>query len=143
MLEEIRSRLNPNQVIHYIHRPGPRSGAFLRVDLIPSSEFLQAAWIEMPMNHTFPPHAHLWQKPERTEVIPQESWVVIRGRVECSLYDVDDSLLVAPILEAGDASFTIAGGHTYRALDPGTLVYEFKTGPYQGHQFDKRPLISP
>ena len=41
------------------------------------------------------------------------------------------------ILEAGDASFTLYGGHTYEILDEGTIVYEYKTGPYEGQALDK------
>jgi len=60
--------------------------------------------------------------------------------VMCSFFDLDDSLLSTPILNPGDASFTLAGGHTYKALDEETLVYEFKTGPYYGKQTDKRSI---
>ena len=42
------------------------------------------------------------------------------------------------ILKDGDCSITLYGGHTYEALEEGTLVYEFKTGPYEGQELDKR-----
>ena len=41
------------------------------------------------------------------------------------------------ILKAGDASFTLYGGHTYEILEEDTLVYEYKTGPYEGQELDK------
>ena len=37
----------------------------------------------------------------------------------------------------GDASFTLEGGHTYEILEDDTLVYEYKTGPYEGQKLDK------
>ena len=42
-----------------------------------------------------------------------------------------------PVLEVGDASFTLEGGHTYTILEDDTLVYEYKTGPYEGQKNDK------
>ena len=32
---------------------------------------------------------------------------------------------------------TILGGHNYTSLTENTLVYEFKTGPYDGQSKDK------
>ena len=52
-------------------------------------------------------------------------------------YDLDDTLLVEPILYPGDASFTLEGGHNYEILEDDTLVYEYKTGPYEGQALDK------
>ena len=51
--------------------------------------------------------------------------------------DIDGTLLVEPILDVGDCSVTLGGGHTYKILEDDTLVYEYKTGPYKGQQNDK------
>ena len=59
------------------------------------------------------------------------------GSVKCIFYDLDDTLLVEPILYPGDASFTLEGGHNYEILEDDTLVYEYKTGPYEGQALDK------
>ena len=85
---------------------------------------------------TFKPHQHIWKDGEK-KVIAQESWVVIKGSVQCSFFDIDGSLISEPILNKGDCSITLEGGHTYSILKPGTLVYEFKTGPYKGQKYDK------
>ena len=53
------------------------------------------------------------------------------------MYDLDDTILATPTLKQGDASFTLYGGHTYEILEDDTLVYEFKTGPYEGQILDK------
>ena len=90
----------------------------------------------MEKGKTFKPHKHIFK--ERTQnVIAQESWVVIRGSVKCTFYDIDDSIVAEPILNSGDASFTLEGGHTYTILQDNTLVYEYKTGPYEGQSLDK------
>ena len=54
------------------------------------------------------------------------------------MYDLDNKILATPILEPGDASYTLYGGHTYEILEEGTIVYEYKTGPYEGQELDKR-----
>ena len=51
--------------------------------------------------------------------------------------DIDDNIIAEPILKEGDASFTLYGGHTYEILEDNTLVYEYKTGPYEGQKLDK------
>jgi hypothetical protein len=59
-----------------------------------------------------------------------------KGSVKCIFYDIDD-IIATPILKAGDASFTLYGGHTYQILEDDTIVYEYKTGPYEGQKLDK------
>ena len=105
-------------------------------DIINEKEFLQLSALKMKEGQTFRPHEHIWKKGE-DKVIAQESWVVIRGSVECIFYDLDDTILEKPILYPGDCSVTLGGGHTYRILEDDTLVYEYKTGPYKGLENDK------
>ena len=63
--------------------------------------------------------------------------MVVSGSVKVYFYDLDDSLLYTTTLNPGDASITLEGGHTYEILSDETLVYEYKTGPYQGQELDK------
>ena len=93
----------------------------------------------MNEGHTFRPHQHIWKSGEES-CIAQESWVVIKGSVECNLMDTDGATLSKPILEVGDCSVTLGGGHTYLILEDDTLVYEYKTGPYNGQELDKEFL---
>jgi len=89
---------------------------------------------------TFLPHRHVTC--EKTIHITQESWVVISGKVRAILYDVDDTIVSEEILNPGDCSITLRGGHTYEILEDDTLVYEYKTGPYEGVHLDKELIIS-
>ena len=68
---------------------------------------------------------------------------VISGLVKVFFYDLDDALLYTTKLKPGDASITLEGGHTYEILSDETLVYEYKTGPYQGQALDKVFLDEP
>ena len=107
-----------------------------RKDLVDITQFIQCATLNMKEGVTFRPHKHIW-KENTGERIAQESWVVIQGKVKCIFYDVNDEVLATPILNPGDASFTLRGGHTYLILESNTLVYEYKTGPYEGQAKDK------
>ena len=91
----------------------------------------------MAKDKTFPAHKHITKERYYDNQIAQESWVVIRGSVKCKLYDIDNTLIAEPILKPGDASFTLYGGHTYEILEDDTIVYEYKTGPYEGQKLDK------
>jgi hypothetical protein len=107
-----------------------------RTDIVPSNNFLQCAAIKLEKFKTFKPHMHLW-KSCPNENIAQESWVVVEGSVKCHFYDRNKLLLCEHILIKGDLSITLQGGHTYTILEDNTLVYEFKTGPYEGQSKDK------
>ena len=53
---------------------------------------------------------------------------------------MDGTFLESHVLGPGDSSFTLEGGHTYEILADDTVVYEYKTGPYQGQSSDKEFL---
>lgn len=128
------SKIDPTKLLHMVVKkedllPG-------RVDIVSEEHFIQCSHLNMEMGKTFKPHKHIWKERTRN-VIAQESWIVIQGKVKCTFYDLDDSIIAEPILEPGDASFTLEGGHNYLILEDDTLVYEYKTGPYEGQKLDK------
>lgn len=133
-MEKIFSRCNPDVLLHMVNRKADIIVG--RHNLVDSDQFLQCSALHLVEGQTFKAHQHLW-KPGPPQVIAQESWIVIAGRVKCLFYDTNGDFLEDKILEPGDASFTLQGGHNYEALDPQTLVYEYKTGPYQGQELDK------
>jgi hypothetical protein len=133
-MEKIYSKVDPNKLLHIITRKEEiKSG---RVDIVPEENFIQCSMLNLEKDKTFKPHKHIWKERTRN-VIAQESWIVIQGSVKCILYDIDDTIIYEPILYPGDASFTLEGGHNYLILEDDTLVYEYKTGPYEGQTFDK------
>ena len=127
------SKIEPTLLMHIINRA--RDIQQGRVDLVPPDEFIQCAAIRMDQGKTFKPHHHI--KNVKVTTITQEAWVVIRGMVQVTLYDVDNSVLHTDILEPGDCSMTLFGGHNYLAMHDNTIVYEYKTGPYTGQDDDK------
>ena len=107
-----------------------------RKDLISANQFLQCSSLRLNNNQTVRPHQHFWNDGPQKQ-IAQERWVVIQGLVLCKYYDIDGKPLTEVVIDEGDASFTLEGGHTYVALCADTMVYEFKTGPYEGQEKDK------
>jgi cupin fold WbuC family metalloprotein len=133
-MEHIYSKINPELLLHVIVRKEDiKSG---RQDIIPDKNFIQCSILNMENGKTFKPHKHIWKERARM-IIAQESWIVIQGKVKCIFYDIDDTIISTPTLNPGDASFTLEGGHTYEILEDNTLVYEYKTGPYEGQALDK------
>ena len=129
-MHKIYSRLDPNKLCHLVHRLNEITD---RTNVSDDHQFLQLATLRM----TFRPHQHIWKPAPTPQVIAQESWMVFSGVVEVSFFDTDGQLLEKQMLYPGDCSMTFEGGHTYLIMEDNTVVYEYKTGPYQGQHLDK------
>ena len=128
------------ELLHEVVRPLSMTSSIATVrreDFSDPSEFLQAAIIEIPPNHSFAPHVHLERERTFTNLRAQETWVVMSGRVEVTFYTDNGVLISKAILEAGDLSISFKGGHGYKTMTSDALVYEFKSGPYEGQAIDK------
>lgn len=137
-MELIYSKVETDKLLHIVKRLSEieeQTGD--RTDIVDANNFIQCSALNMNEGKTFKPHKHIYKDRRYVNQIAQESWVVIRGSVKCVFYDIDDTIIAEPILYAGDASFTLGGGHTYVILEDNTIVYEYKTGPYEGQKFDK------
>ena len=87
-MEKIMSRINPEQLLHFVYRKDDISTK--REDLSPDNEFLQLSCFVLEKGKTFRPHKHIFH--EKITTIAQESWVVLEGDVEVTYYDLDDSI---------------------------------------------------
>jgi len=132
-MEKIYSKVD-GRLLHVVNR---LKDIISRTDIIPEDNFIQCATLKMMSGKTFPAHKHITKDRYYSNQIAQESWVIIKGKVKCIFYDLDDTVISTSVLEAGDASFTLYGGHTYEILEDNTIVYEYKTGPYEGQELDK------
>lgn len=136
MIEKFYSKIEKNKLLHVVYRPTSNEENY-REDIIQADNFIQCSYLRFPKNKTFKPHKHIMKKRSYNNQIAQESWVVIKGSVRCIFYDIDDKIIATPTLFPGDVSFTLYGGHNYEILESNTIVYEYKTGPYEGQSFDK------
>jgi cupin fold WbuC family metalloprotein len=133
-MEKIYSKIQEGKLLHIINRLDEIEK---RSEVVPEDNFIQCATLKMSKGTTFRPHKHITKERHYEAQIAQESWVVIKGSVKCIFYDIDDTIIATHILKAGDASFTLYGGHNYEILEDDTIVYEYKTGPYEGQALDK------
>ena len=133
-MKYIYSKKHPEDLLHIINRVGDIDG---RSDITPADKFLQVATFNFDTDVKVRAHQHRWKNPPKTQVIAQESWVVIKGSIKVFLYDTDGSLLVEEIISDGDCTITFDVGHKFDVLEENTIMYEFKTGPYLGREMDK------
>ena len=110
-MERIYSKVEADVLLHIIYRFNEVES---RTNIAPPQEFLQLASMKMQKGHTFKAHKHI--KLEKITDIAQESWVVLKGSVKCTFYDLDDKILCEPVLQVGDCSMTFRGGHNYLIL---------------------------
>ena len=138
-MEKIYSKIKKDKLLHIVYRLSDSIGEnkHPRTDIVPDENFIQCSFLNLPKDKTFKPHKHIVKNRTYENQIAQESWIVIKGSVKCIFYDLDDKIIATPILYPGDASFTLAGGHNYLILEEDTIVYEYKTGPYEGQKNDK------
>ena len=135
-MKKIYSSVDSDNLLHIILRKEDIQSE--RMNIVEDQEFLQLATMKLPKGKTFLPHKHVYC--EKITTIAQESWVVIHGSVKAILYDVNDEILTEEVLNPGDSSITLRGGHTYEILEDDTVVYEYKTGPYLGIDLDKEMI---
>lgn len=138
-MKRIYSKVEPEKLLHIVVRLEEIKG---RTQLVPDDNFIQCSSMKMQNGKTFRPHRHIIKSRTYDKQIAQESWVVISGKVRCIFYDLDNTIIATPVLHPGDASFTLYGGHTYEILEDNTVVYEYKTGPYEGQNLDKTFLFT-
>lgn len=130
---DVYSKRVPGVLLHKVVRASDFKEE--RIDLASPEEFIQCSALNIKKGKTFRPHRHIF-KEGPMNIIAQESWCVIKGKVRVFFYDIRGEFLEHHDLEAGDASFTFQGGHTYEVLED-AIVYEYKTGPYTGQKNDK------
>lgn len=128
------SKIEEGKLLHVVNRFDEIKE---RQQVVDDKNFIQCATLKMEKGKTFKPHKHIEKSRAYDKQIAQESWIVIKGSVKCIFYDLDDTILDMVILNPGDASFTLYGGHNYEILEDDTIVYEYKTGPYEGQSLDK------
>jgi hypothetical protein len=134
-MEKIYSKTNPDVLLHVVFRFQDFNKP--RVEISATTDPLQCLAIRANEGDSFGAHYHLYKTRLETYEKTQECMVVIRGLIECSLYDTDNSLLGNIVLKEGEALYTLAGGHGFVVLEDHSCMLEFKSGPYMGQKNDK------
>jgi hypothetical protein len=78
-MEKIYSKIN-GELLHQIVRLDDVVSG--RTDLSTDDNYLQCAALKLPKGRTFKPHKHNINPRHDENYIPQESWCVIKGKVQ-------------------------------------------------------------
>ena len=134
-MEKIYSKIQPDLLLHVIFKFSDFNQS--RVEILEPHNFLQSLAMRCNEGETFRSHKHIEKTVIRSHEKTQEAIVVIRGVIECKLFDIDDSFLMYKPIKEGDAIFTLHGGHGFTVLEDNTCFIEFKSSPYEGRIKDK------
>ena len=129
---------NNDKLLHLIYKSSEFSDGM--TELVEPCNLIQCMFLKLPKGKIFKAHQHIWKPTNNKQTIAQESWVVLKGAAKGYFYDIDGVLLNTVVLSAGDITFTLEGGHHFEILEDDTMIYEFKIGPYEGVEKDKRFL---
>lgn len=126
----IYSLVQPNKIIAIISKN--LSGK--RVNLTDENQILQASIINFGRNTTVTAHSHL--DTERNTFGTQEAWVVLKGKAEVLLYDLDKKLINSKLISKGHIIILLGGGHALKTKSRSFAMVEIKNGPYFGKDYD-------
>lgn len=136
-MKKIYSKLNPDELLHIVFKKDEIGESGAHFDLIDSKEYLQVAAMKGAEGKKFPAHKHLPQ--DRQTSITQECNIIVSGTMKVVYYDTDNTILDDAVLEVGDCTITLKGGHSF-SMEKDTLFYEIKNGPYLGREKDKAEI---
>ena len=81
--------------------------------------------------------AHFHNTFDRNSTQTQEAVVILKGKVECKLYDMNKNLISSHILKKNSVMLQYKFIHEYKILK-NSIVLEFKNGPYFGPEVDRK-----
>ena len=77
---KIYSKVYPDKLCHMVYRSDDLSEN--REDVAPEDQFIQVSALKLEAGKTFRPHRHIWKNAPRKQVVAQESWCVMEGKVK-------------------------------------------------------------
>ena len=111
-----------------------------RNDICPNNEFLQLSTQILKKGKIVKPHSHLNIK--RKSNITQEIWLVFKGKIKASVFDIDKRIIKNLTLNMGDCLILFRGGHGFKSIAKNTIFYEIKNGPYYGKGKDTDEILN-
>ncbi len=136
---KIYSKIRSKKLLHVFYKSKKK---FDRINLSPENEFLQASIIKFNNKKIVKAHHHLNHKIIKTKRPIQESWILIKGAAKITYFDTNNTRIKKFFMSPGDISITFSGGHELEILKKGSILYEYKTGPYKGTNKDLKYLKS-
>jgi mannose-6-phosphate isomerase-like protein (cupin superfamily) len=126
------SKVEPSTLLHTVSYG--LTGSSGRMDLTDDSSPIQVSRVALDGNKTVKPHGHMRKTASYAGVEQPECWIVMKGEIRISLFDVDSSLLASLRLTAGSLLITAGGAHSIDASGIDSEIIEIKMGPYTGDE---------
>jgi hypothetical protein len=108
-----------------------------RVDLTDPNWNLQASIMTWEESRQVKNHFHLNIERVTFNSAAQEMWLVLKGKFEVILYDIDGQTeLFKKIVRPGNILLSFAGFHSITSLEDNSQFLEIKSGPYVGKDIE-------
>ena len=133
-MKKVYSKSEPEKLLHVIidtNEPFEN-----RADLTSAEQWLQVSVLNLAKGRKVNPHIHNPREQVASSApgITQECWIVLRGEIKASLFDLDRNLLHEQKMPQGHLLVTFYGGHSLES-ENGALMVECKNGPYLGRDY--------
>ena len=133
-MKKVYSKSEPEKLLHVIidtNEPFEN-----RADLTSAEQWLQVSILNLAKGRKVNPHIHNPREPVASSApgVTQECWIVLRGEIKASLFDLDRNLLHEQKMPQGHVLVTFYGGHSLES-ENGALMVECKNGPYLGRDY--------
>jgi hypothetical protein len=128
-MEKIYSKIKKKKILHIVSKKYLKEKK--RIDLIDAKFPLQVARINLK-NNTIRPHSNKFKINKKKKFDQNECWIVLKGVLSVSLFDIDKSKIKNLILKKGSILITVGGGHSINKSSRNTEIVEIKLGPYNG-----------
>ena len=132
-MEEYHSQVNKSVLLGSHFSEGDFD--LLRGDVSEEDARLQLSLRKLPQGFAVSRHRHL--QIERETLGTSEIWIVLRGSVRATVFDIDNSPVESFEVKSGELAIFHEGGHELECLEEDTLFVEVKNGPYFGRERDK------
>lgn len=133
-MKKVYSKSEPEKLLHVIidtNEPFEN-----RADLTSAEQWLQVSVLNLAKGRKVNPHIHNPREQVASSApgVTQECWIVLRGEIKASLFDLDRNLLHEQKMPPGHVLVTFYGGHSLES-EIGALMVECKNGPYLGRDY--------
>jgi len=127
-MEKIYSKIDKNVLLHTISKKINLNSD--RSDITDSSLPLQVSRINLKSS-TVRAHSHKPKMLLKKKIEQNECWIVLKGIINISLFDIDKTNLDNLILNQGEILITCGGGHSINKSSDDAEMIEIKLGPYE------------
>jgi|TARA_B110000483_G_C18127857_1_gene516400 hypothetical protein len=125
---KIFSKVDENKLLHIISKNLPINQK--RQDLTKIEMPLQVSRINLK-DTIVKPHSNNKKLLNSKLVEQNECWIVLKGIINISLFDIDKTNLDNLILNQGEILITCGGGHSINKSSDDAEMIEIKLGPYE------------